>query len=200
VQLHAVQELWELFQLEDMSVDSHSMPAESSEQLFLAISKVAMTGQGAPRTMKFLGSIQHQSISILVDSGSSTSFISAQLAQRLSGVTSLMNSVSVQVAGGGILSCSAVISQAVWFIGDLAFQSDLRVLPLTAYDLIIGMDWLETYSPMNIHWKNKWMEISYAGQSVLLQVLLSEPPDEVLLQFCVLTPDGSGGFSSVAPY
>jgi len=140
VQLHAVQELWELFQLEDMYVDSHSMPAESSEQLFLAISKAAVTGQGAPRTMKFLGSIQHQSVSILVDSGSSNSFISAQLAQRLSGVSPLQHSITVQVAGGGTLSCSAVLSQAVWFVGDIAFQSDLRVLPLAAYDIIIGMD------------------------------------------------------------
>jgi len=140
VQLHAVQELWELFQLEDMSVDSHSMPAESSEQLFLAISKAAVTGQGAPRTMKFLGSIQHQSVSILVDSGSSNSFISAQLAQRLSGVSPLQHSITMQVASGGTLSCSAVLSQAVWFVGDIAFQSDLRVLPLAAYDIIIGMD------------------------------------------------------------
>lgn len=80
VQLHAVQELWELFQLEDADVDSQSLHEGSSEQLFLSISKAAMTGQGAPHTMKFLGSIQHESVTMLVDSGSSHSFVSVRLA------------------------------------------------------------------------------------------------------------------------
>lgn len=103
----------------------------------------------------------------------------------------MLNSVSVQVAGGGTLTCSVVLSKALWFVGDIAFQSDLRILPLTAYDVIIGMDWLEAYSPMNVHWKNKWMEISYEGHSVLLQGLMPELPDKVLLQLCVLTPSES---------
>jgi len=193
VQLHAVQELWELFQLEDLSADTSSSPDSASEQLFLALSKSAWSGQVGSRTMKFSGSIQHQIVSVLVDSGSSSSFISAALSQKLSGVSPLSTPISVQVAGGGILSCASVISQAIWFIDDVAFQSDLRVLPLTAYDLIIGMDWLEAHSPMRVHWLDKWMEISYAGHSVVLQGILPDQPDELLLQLCVLAPPESQG-------
>ena len=129
----------------------------------------------------------------LVDSGSSSSFISAALSQKLSGVSPLSTPISVQVAGGGILSCASVISQAIWFIDDVAFQSDLRVLPLTAYDLIIGMDWLEAHSPMRVHWLDKWMEVSYAGHSVVLQGILPDQTDELLLQLCVLAPPESQG-------
>ena len=73
------------------------------------------------------------------------------MAAQLSGLCPLQQPVSVQVAGGGTLSCDSFLHQALWFIRDLAFHSDLKVLPLTAYDMIIGMDWLEKFSPMTFH-------------------------------------------------
>jgi hypothetical protein len=191
VQLHVVQELWELFQLDDEEVATASQPGFPSEQLFLAISKAAITGVDAPRTVKFMGSIQHRPITILVDSGSSNSFISSSLTSRLAGISSLPNRVSVQVAGGGTLSCSAVLPQALWFIGELAFQSNLKVLPLVAYDVIIGMDWLESFSPLRVHWKHKWMEIPYENRTVTLQDITPDTPEEVLVQLCILSEGGT---------
>ena len=85
VQLHVVQELWELFQLEDDSPEYQVTSPDASEELLLAISKAAVNGITASRTVKFLGSIQHIPVTVLLDSGSSTSFISCQLAAKLSG-------------------------------------------------------------------------------------------------------------------
>jgi hypothetical protein len=188
--LHAVQELWDLFQIED-DVVSPNGSYDGSEQLFLAISKAATTGAEAPRTVKFHESIQHKPVIILVDSGSSSSFISTVLAAQLTGTVPLKQDLKVQVAGGGILCCSHMIPQALWFIGDTAFQSDLRVLPISAYDVIIGMDWLEKYSPMRVHWKNKWMEIPYENQTVSLQGIIPHMPDEVVVQLCALSSQGA---------
>jgi predicted aspartyl protease len=101
--------------------------------------------------VKFNGSIQHKPITLLVDSGSSSSFVSSSLAAHLSGVVSLSSDIKVQVAGGGVLISSQFIPQALWFIGDIVFQSNLRVLPLSSYDMIIGMDWLEQHSLMRVH-------------------------------------------------
>jgi hypothetical protein len=95
------------------------------------------------------------------------------------------------VAGGGTLSCSAVLPQALWFISELAFQSDLKVLPLVAYDVIIGMDWLESFSPMRVHWKHKWMEIPYENRTVTLQGITPDTPEEVLVQLCILSEGGT---------
>ena len=143
VQLHVVQELWELFQLEDEATEYHVTSPDAAEELFLAISKAAIHGADAPRTVKFSGSIQHIPVTLLVDSGSSSSFLSTQLAAKLSGLCHLQRPISVQVAGGGMLSCDSFLPQAL--------HSDLKVLPLTAYDMIIGMDWLEKFSPMTVH-------------------------------------------------
>lgn len=142
VQLHADQEIWELFQVED---DENTSPNSintngPNEQLLMESSKTALTGSQAPRTVKFKGYIQDKVVSVLVDSGSSSSFISTSIATHLSNVTPLVSPSSVQVAGGGILHCEAVIHNVVWVISGYSFQLELRVLPLTAYDLIIGMD------------------------------------------------------------
>jgi hypothetical protein len=126
-----------------------------------------------------------------VDSGSSSSFISASLADKLSGVVPIQHAVTVQVAGGGLLTCDKVIPQALWFNNDIAFQSDLRVLPLKAYDVIIGMDWLESFSPMRVHWKNKWLEIPYANQTVKLQGVAPVFPEEILVQLCVISAEAT---------
>jgi len=71
VQLHVVQELWELFQLDDDLPELQSDMEAPSDHLFLAISKAAVNGISVVRTVRFSGSIQHIPVSILVDSGSS---------------------------------------------------------------------------------------------------------------------------------
>jgi hypothetical protein len=40
------------------------------------------------------------------------------------------------------------------------FFSGLKILPLSFYDVIVGMDWLESNSPMRVDWLNKWIEIN----------------------------------------
>jgi hypothetical protein len=51
-------------------------------------------------------------------------------------------------------------------------QVDARVLGMTAYDLILGMDWLEQHGPMTCDWLMKWVEFDYQGSIVRLQGIL----------------------------
>jgi len=44
---------------------------------------------------------------------------------------------------------------------------------------------------MSVHWKHKWMEISYEEHKVLLQGVVPDLHEELLLQVCVLAPSGS---------
>ena len=56
------------------------------------------------------------------------------------------------------------------------------MLPLGNFDAILGMDWLEAYSPMQVHWALKWLAIPYKGQTQVLQGILPDEPDHLLLQ------------------
>jgi hypothetical protein len=116
-------------------------------------------------------------VGILVDSGNSNSFINAKLAPSLAGLSQLSRPVRVDVANGQVLQCVSEFQVAEWSIQGMSFVSDLRVLPLPHYDMIIGMHWLEVHSPMRIDWKNKWISITQAGSPVLLHELQSALPE-----------------------
>jgi hypothetical protein len=82
-------------------------------------------------------------ILILVDSGSSNTFISAQLATKMTGVSRLIQPLSVKVANGIVMQCQLQFQNKVWEVQGLQFQSDFKVLPLQHFDVILGYDWLE---------------------------------------------------------
>jgi hypothetical protein len=46
------------------------------------------------------------------------------------------------------------------------------MLPLQNFDMIIGMDWLEQFSPMKTHWAQKWLTILYNNSHITLQSIL----------------------------
>lgn len=127
-----------------------------------------MSGGTSATTMVLLGVIQNQEIKILVDSGSSHTFISSQLAASLTGIEPVHSSLTVQVANGSKLQCVEHIPQASWSLSGYSFWSNLKILPLSGYDMILGLDWLQCYSPMKVHWGQKSMLIPYKGTTILL--------------------------------
>jgi hypothetical protein len=55
-----------------------------------------------------------------------------------------------------------------WWMQGSTFHTDMRVLPLGAYDAVLGLDWLESHSPMTVDWVLKFMEVPYQGKMVRL--------------------------------
>ena len=41
-------------------------------------------------------------------------------------------------------------------------------LQLGSYDMIVGVDWLEAFSPMMVDWQHKCMSIPYGQHHVVL--------------------------------
>jgi hypothetical protein len=106
----------------------------------MALSKSALSGVPAARTVRLVGFLQHVPVRILIDSGSSSSFINEALVSQLVGIPSEGISTSVQVAGGGMLISGGILRQVPWTVDDCTFHSDFRTLNLANFDLIIGMD------------------------------------------------------------
>jgi hypothetical protein len=153
-----------------------------SEQVFLAISKSVAAGRSSARTIQLMGSIQDVPVQLLVNSGSSSSFINVTLVDRLQLFTSLPLPSSVQVAGGGLLHSLGIIQHVCWKVDQCTFTINFHVLQLSSFDAILGMDWLESHSPMQVHWLQKWLAIPYHGSVQILQGLLPDAPDQLVLQ------------------
>ncbi|CAD6247668.1 unnamed protein product [Miscanthus lutarioriparius] len=190
VQLHLVQELLDMFPYSD-DAETSSPPSPAALQVMMHLSVAAISGASAPKTLCLTGSIQGISLSILVDSGSSHTFLSSSLAQSLSGIQELRPTVSVQVANGAVLQCTSHIPAAVWFVQGCTFTHDLKLLPLSSFDMILGLDWLASFSPMQVHWAQKWLSIPYQGSTTVLVGDAPELPVGSVIQLCVLQEDNN---------
>jgi hypothetical protein len=73
------------------------------EQPFMILSMAAMLGVETPRTLKINGLIHGVEMLILIDSSSSHSFISEQVAVVLNEITTVSSPTHVQVANGHTL-------------------------------------------------------------------------------------------------
>jgi hypothetical protein len=123
VQLHVVQEMWDV--LGNSTNDSPKDIADTSSQIFLTLSQVVVSGTEYSKVLKFWESIIDCQILILVDSGSSQSFINAAVASKLLGVSLLSSHLTVVVANGSKLLCTSEIQNIQWTVTPL--------LPLSRY-------------------------------------------------------------------
>jgi hypothetical protein len=88
---------------------------------------------------------------VSLDFGSSNSFLSESVSVSLQGVSQTASVIKVKVANGTMLSSSTKLLGAEWQVQGFSFCSDLKILPLQSFDMILGMDWLEAFSLMKIH-------------------------------------------------
>ncbi|XP_040381111.1 uncharacterized protein LOC121054722 [Oryza brachyantha] len=59
--------------------------------------------------------------------------------------------VLMLVADGGQITCTHMLPQCHWLVQGQSFKSNFRMIPLGSYDIILGMDWLEQFSPMQVN-------------------------------------------------
>nr|AAL68643.1 polyprotein [Oryza sativa Japonica Group] len=78
------------------------------------------------------------------------------------------------MANGAVLSCTAELPDCVWTTQGHVFYTTFKILALTNYDAILGMDWLMQCSPMSVDWVQKSLVICWQGKSVTLQGIVPE--------------------------
>ena len=96
----------------------------------------------------------------------------------------------IRVADGGIMwSKQYWVPKRNWLCGGFTFFYHLtKIPPLGGYDMILGMDWLESHRPMSAHWAHIWMELEHCQHQVDLQGVLPK----VLTCHSVMTSFATG--------
>jgi hypothetical protein len=85
-----------------------------------------------------------------LDSGSSSSFINQKLVLTLPILPVSCQTVAVRMANGEFMQCSSYLLEAIWNIHQYKFVHVLKILPISHYDIILGMNWLQLFSPMKV--------------------------------------------------
>jgi hypothetical protein len=109
--------------------------------------------------LKTTGTVTDQTLSILIDPGATKSFISSGVLKRIK-VKAVeqdefsfmeMASRAKQKVGGKVTGCALNL-------GEFVTRVNLYVTILGSYDVMIGMDWLETHEAI-LNCKTKWLSL-----------------------------------------
>ena len=106
------------------------------------ISAHALDGSEAPNTIRLRALVGNQVMLLLLDSGSTHSFVSKSFMDRVGASTQEIAPLEVRVANGDRLSCSRQVPELKWWMQGHTFTTPMRELDTGAYDDILGMVWL----------------------------------------------------------
>ncbi|WVZ64260.1 hypothetical protein U9M48_013810 [Paspalum notatum var. saurae] len=150
---------------------------EAIAEDFSNLSLHAIAGTESHGCFKLRAIINKKVLLILVDSGSSHSFISSSFVNT-TGLTPLKTtSKQVKVANGDMLTSDKVLPNLDCWCQGYTLHLNMRVLDIEAYDAILGFDKLQQHSPMICDWGARTLQFQVDQQTVKLQVLLVQKKD-----------------------
>lgn len=117
----------------------------------------------------------------LIDSGSTTTFISPKIASKAGLHMANYAPIPVRVANGSILNTGTVCSQVPYSIHNVSFISDFRLLDLKGFDIIFGCDWIYQHSPITIDLKTRAFTIHHNGMQSITFPDITFPQSNLLL-------------------
>jgi Retroviral aspartyl protease/Ty3 transposon capsid-like protein len=137
----------ELTQLEeeDAPVLTHQDHTEEAIVSMHATSSIPLAN-----TMRFKGQIGQQSVFTLIDSESTHSFVNPNVVHDQNDRVISTNPMIVMVANGSRMVTDSTCQGLQFSIQGHDFCHDLRLLQVQGYDMILGLDWLATFGPMQI--------------------------------------------------
>lgn len=122
---------------------------------FCQLSLNAISENDEGEALKIRAFMNNKVMLILVDSGSSHSFVSMSFVNKLCIQLVPVEPQQVRLANGEILITDKKVSQLTWWKNGYTMQADMNVLDQTTYGVTLGFDWLKARSPITCHWGNK---------------------------------------------
>ncbi|GMI90521.1 hypothetical protein HRI_002721400 [Hibiscus trionum] len=152
-QLHSMEEedLVEVTEEEELCKETEGT-GEGIVEEELEISMNALTGSVGHNTLRIQGTIKGRPMSILVDNGSTHSFLTPGWAKEGIEVVPT-NPLVIIVANGEKLYSNAQSKQLRWKMQGHQFEHDFRVLSMGGSDMVLGVDWMRRYSPIIMDFK-----------------------------------------------
>jgi transposase InsO family protein len=125
---------------------------------------LTVTAESARRSLlKFNGTLRGVPAVFLVDCGSTADFVSAAFVKRHRLDTEpRAHADTVRLADGSMQVCERQLTSAPAHIGTYADHLDLAVLPLSGFDVVLGLPWLARVGPTP-DWQRGDFRFRFAG-------------------------------------
>ena len=128
----------------------------------------ALAGTEGGETIRLRALVGNQVMLLLIDSGSTHTFVTRTFAERVGCKISPAPTLPVKVANGEMLMSQEQVSGLTWWTQGQTFTTDMRILDLGAYDAILGVNWLKQFGRMTIDWAEKYLSFQYLGKEITL--------------------------------
>ena len=129
----------------------------------------ALAGTAVGDVLQLRDRVQNKVMLILVDSGSTNSFVSKSFLAS-TGLTPIPTTPKqVKLPNGQLLVSDLKVPAMEWWCQGHTLMHDMQVLNLAACDAILGYDWLKLHSPMTCLWDQHTIEFEEKGILLKLQ-------------------------------
>jgi hypothetical protein len=142
--------------------------ASSSHQIYIAVNNHQAEHQSM--VVESSGTLNHINVKILFDSGATDSFISPSALEK-SGLAAYEHDdfKQVEMASGEKQAIGPSVDNCIVDLGVCTTRLKVYVTTLRAYDLIIGMDWLEAHQALVDCFTKRVLCIDDEGRPVKIQ-------------------------------
>ncbi|CAN6696142.1 unnamed protein product [Malus baccata var. baccata] len=135
----------------DMGQDPPELHHDPPELKHMELSECAFYGthEGpTAQTMKVLGQVNGHTVKILLDSGSSHNFVDSKLIKQCGWQAQSTPTFEVMIADGGRVTSSGCCKAIALTLAGYQCSTDLYSRPLGGCDVVLGVQWLSSVSPV----------------------------------------------------
>lgn len=136
---------------------------------FYHLSLNSLSSKDNIECIKLWSVVQNKVLLMLVDSGSSHTFINKTLVATLGLPIVYAQPKQVKLANGQLLLSDRIAPALQWWCQGYTLTTEMKVLDLDVYDVILGYDWLKANSPMQCNWDHRTLEFHLGDRPVKLQ-------------------------------
>nr|XP_027097511.1 uncharacterized protein LOC113717062 [Coffea arabica] len=121
------------------------------------------------KTITLTGVLNGEEVSIVVDTGSSDSFINSELVIGMDLKYQWVDQpFSVIMGNGDCVTSNAVCPGVQWSINQHHFRFNLKAMELGGWDIILGVDWMTHFSPITFDFQQLRISLHHEGGEIHL--------------------------------
>ncbi|XP_020095072.1 uncharacterized protein LOC109714771 [Ananas comosus] len=144
-------------------------PSNDEEVEEVGVSVHALSGQNLHDTIKVQGEVKGKTLTILVDTGSTHSFIDYQVAREVKAEMVAATPLAVTVADGHKVMSKLKCASFQWTMQGEPYQAELRVIRLDGSSMILGIDWLRAYRQVTFDYSDNSVSFNKEGKQTVLR-------------------------------
>ena len=147
---------------------------EETEQEGVEISFHTLKGGTTGKIIKVQGQVRQRKLLVLIDSGSTHNFLNEATIMELRCRMTATTPLSVTVANGSKMYSHNQCKGFRWLMQGQEFQVDLRVLELGGCDIVLGVDWMRTVSPLTFNFNKLEVTMDMGSTKLTLMGIMEQ--------------------------